>query len=320
MKYIAYFLATFCLCTITLGYTDNLIDTTPNQSNDITFSAIRGSQELRFEQSGKLSIRQIRSENGVKQSVSDLDFVPAPGRIFVARDWKVTLTNAANFDIKITGTYDDGKPLPEKTIKANTTNDPTQNNSEDISSEFDQTITISGGGHSQSMTILAARKLKAITKIGAGFAYNFGDDFASYQLVPKVGDPSKKVVEKADQRNFNGNLTGQIYLPFDDEAWLASPGAAKLLTFGLFDPSHHRLGLMAGIATKDDVDPTYQIGICWLLDRDGTAVLSYGLSFRSRNVLLQGIKEGQEFAGETLPTRKEFKPLFFIGVSFNIGT
>ncbi|MFM9872273.1 MAG: hypothetical protein ACKVQS_02265 [Fimbriimonadaceae bacterium] len=312
MKYATYFLATICLCSVTLARADNPIDRSPEQNSDITFAAIRGSQEFRFEQSGKLSIRQIRSENGKKQTASDLDFVPAPGRVFVARDWKVTLTNAANYEIKISGVYDDGKPLPERTIKSN--------NSLDISSEFDQTITISSDEHSQSITILAARKLKAITKIGAGFAYNFGDDFGSYQLVPKVGDPSKKVVEKADQRNFNGNLTGQIYLPFDDEAWLASPGVARLLTFGLFDPSHHRLGLMAGIATKDDIDPTYQIGICWLLDRDGTAVLSYGLSFRSRNVLLQGIKEGQEFAGETLPTRKEFKPLFFIGVSFNIGT
>ncbi len=307
MKYSPYILTAVCLGLTTIAHTDNIIlkETQPPTVEPTIIND--NSQQLRFNSDGTL---EIRSKEKIADT-NDYKYVTAPGRLFVARDWRITLENASSIDITITGEYADGKPIEKKTVKAG--------DSIGFSSEYDQNIVIEGGSYTQRFTILAARKLKAITKIGAGFAYNAGDDYAGYQLVDKVGNPGTKVIQKTDQRNFNGNLTGQIYLPFDDEAWLANPGVAKALTFGMYNPSHHRIGLMAGIATKEDIDPTYQIGICWLLDREGTAVLSYGMSFRSRNVLLQGLKEGNDFAGDTLPTRKEFKPFFFIGVSFNIG-
>ena len=179
------------------------------------------------------------------------------------------------------------------------------------------TVEVDNGG-TFTFEIIVAKKLEFIPGLGAGITMSAGPDTSGYALSKNPTTGATEIV-KGDSRNIGASIKGNAFLAFDDELGMRNRLLTQILTLGSYSPSHNRLGLVATISA-DASDPTYQLGVAFFLDREAKCVLTYGVQFRQQDSLLFGLKEGDTFAGSTLPTRKTWGQSFFIGLTFNIAT
>lgn len=239
-------------------------------------------------------------------------------RYLLPRDRKFTIENSLGADYKVIVT---DHPKVEGSSVAEVP--PSGRRSLTPSDQFIQIQIIKGDLvlDSAIIELVAARRLEILTSIGTGatFAPREPESYR-LQVDPSITSGTNTRITRADSKAFTANVSGQIYAPFDDEAFMGTIGhtIAKILTAGLFNREHHRLGLMAGIATNGGEEPTYQIGYMWSLDREAKMVISVGWMFRHRQELQFGLTEGAIFEGD-IPVRKTWKSSPFIGISFNLG-
>ncbi|QYK54446.1 MAG: hypothetical protein KF824_05990 [Fimbriimonadaceae bacterium] len=240
-------------------------------------------------------------------------------RFLLPRDRKFTIENRLNgYTLEVTEKFGDEGASAQQIAK----------NGERSISASDQVIQIQIKNDDNEVVnsilveLMAAKKLEILTTVGMGATFAPREP-ESYRLEvdPNIGSTPNTRIVRSDSRSFTANISGQIYAPFDDEAFFGGFGLtlAKIMTLGMFNREHHRLGLMAGIATNGADDPSYQIGYMWSLDREAKMVISVGWIFRQRQDLLFGLSEGDIFSGD-IPVRKRWKSSPFIGISFNLGT
>jgi hypothetical protein len=195
---------------------------------------------------------------------------------------------------------------------------------------------VGGNGDPQPLSSLAAeiaRPAATHATLGTGLFMTLGSNAYTYSAQPtalsttidyngvKAGTMSATgktnyLIQRTQiGSNLNDDISGVFYYIFDEEAgslrhWFGGPG---------------RTGLMIGLnASNNDgaLTPSYLVGASYFLDRDLTAVLSFGVAFRQGQALVGAVNAiktmGNVYADNELFTQSRWLATPFIGLSFNI--
>jgi hypothetical protein len=167
-----------------------------------------------------------------------------------------------------------------------------------------------------SFRITKARPLQIVPAFSSGFQYAFPSRRVTYSAAPTGTEGQFEIRESRNVHGIDANLSGMVFILFDDDFGSSNNPLVKLSSLGLYNPHYHRFGLLASINGSPSEDPTFRVGFAWFLDREATVSLSYGVMFRQTERLDSG-KPGDIIGQDGLRISKEWKSAFFIGLTFN---